>query len=46
MWKQLQIHEQSKTMFRVEIGTSEKSDDISKIRDKIFFGMYLRPTKF
>ena len=35
-----------KPFFRVEICASEKSADISKIRDKIFFAMYLRLTKF
>lgn len=34
MWEQPQLHEQSKTVFWVEIGVSEKSVDISKIRDK------------
>ena len=47
MWKQLQLHEQSKIIFRVEIGASEKSAGISKIRDtKNVFLIYLRPTKF
>ena len=31
---QLQLHEQIRPFFRVEIGASEKSTDISKIRDK------------
>ena len=36
-----------KPFFRVKIGVSEKSADISKIRDnKIFFVMNLGPTKF
>ena len=35
-----------KPFFRVEIGVSEKSADISKTRDKNFFFTCLRPTKF
>ena len=34
-----------KPFFRVEIDASEKSADISKIRDKKI-AIYLRPTKF
>ena len=47
MWKQLQLHIESKTDFRVELGESKKSAEISKTRaKKIFFVMYLRPAKF
>ena len=35
-----------KALFRVKTGASEKSDGISKIRDKNFFVIYLSPTKF
>ena len=35
-----------KTIFWEEIGALEKRADISKTRDKIFFAMYLRLTKF
>ena len=32
--------------FVLEIGSPDKSADYRKIRDKNFFVMYLRPTKF
>ena len=32
--------------FVLEIGSPDKSADYRKIRDKNFFVMYIRPTKF
>ena len=47
MWKQLIYMNKVEPFFRVEIGLSEKSADISKIREKkLFFIMYLKPAKF
>ena len=46
MWKQLQLYEQSKSIFWVEIGAFEKTADIRKIPDKKIFCHVPDATKF